>query len=71
MRRGFCKRCFNRLECKRPCVIVLAELRQKGIYDIDPDTGALIPKSKEISIVFVVDPYNERYLSAVDEESKP
>jgi len=50
-------------------MIVSAELRDKGIFDVDPDTGELKPTKKrgkipaaerEISLLFLADPCNER-----------
>lgn len=57
------------------CSIVVAELRSKGIYDIDPDNGSLIPKYKEIKIIFISDPFSDALSKALvddyNEESKP
>ncbi len=60
--------CYCSAACVEPCKIVLAELRAKGIYDMDSSTGALVHKGKEIGIVFTYDPYSDKVIEPNDDE---
>jgi len=61
LRKSFCIKCFKRTACNRPCKIVRAELRSKGIYEYkkNKDTGktttALKHKKKEVKLRFESD----------------
>ena len=69
MRKGFCDRCNTRKGCgPEPCKFVLAELRQKGVYDMDPDTGALMHKGKEVGLIFMYDPYTDTMIGLIDKD---
>ncbi len=71
MRKQFCKQCYARPACTEPCKIVAAELRQKGVYDQDPKTGALTHKGKEIALIFMYDPYTDEMQGLIDNEDGP
>jgi hypothetical protein len=48
---------------------VEAELRSKGVYEQDPVTGSLIHKGREISIVFMYDPYTDEVMGLIDDDN--
>jgi hypothetical protein len=68
MKQNFCEKCRTRPACDKVCGFVATELRGKGVYDTDPDTGELRPTKKrgkapanhrEIDIIYFSDPYND------------
>jgi hypothetical protein len=72
MKKKWCDNCYTKQICNKLCKLIIAELRDKGVFDTN-ELNELLPTKKrrktsterEIIIIFLQDPYNEHNIQYI------